>query len=288
MRVLVTGAAGQLGQAVLETFPPDHDVHPTYHQDVPSDLPDGPTMPVEDRNRVAEVVAEADPDAVLHAAALSDVDACEEDPQRAEAVNVDGTAHLARAAAEADAAFLLVSTDYVFAGTKGDHSESDPVDPVNVYGRTKAQAEDEARAHHPAPVVARPSVVYGPHEPNFVTWVVDELRAGNEVPLVTDQRVTPTYTPDLAAQLQALLEADARGTYHTAGATSLTRHAMGERIAAAFDLDADLVTTARLEDLPWEAPRPKDTSLRTRKIRELQPPWPLDEALADLRKRLET
>lgn len=286
MRVLLTGAAGQLGQAALEALPPDHDVTPTYHETVPDDLPDGPTMAVEDEDRVREVVAEAAPDAVLHAAALTDVDACEEDPGRAEAVNVEGTRHLAEAAAEAGAAFLLVSTDYVFGGDDGPYDESDPPDPVNAYGRTKAQAEVAAGAAHPDPVVARPSVVYGPHEPNFVTWVLDEFRAGNEVPLVTDQRVTPTYTPDLAAQIQALLEADASGTYHTAGATSLTRHEMGHRIAAAFDLDPDLVATARLEDLPWEAPRPKDTSLRTRKVQALKPPWAFDEALADLRKRL--
>lgn len=285
MRVLVTGAAGQLGQAALEALPPDHDVTPTYHEVVPDDLPDGPTLPVEDRERVQDVVAEAAPDAILHAAALTDVDACEEDPGRAEAVNVEGTRHLAEAAAGAGAAFLLVSTDYVFGGD-GPHDESDPVDPVNAYGRTKAQAEVAARAAHPAPIVARPSVVYGPHEPNFVTWVLDELRDGNEVPLVTDQRVTPTYTPDLAAQLQALLEADASGTYHTAGATSLTRHEMGRRIASVFDLDPDLVTPARLEDLSWEAPRPKDTSLRTLKVQAFKAPWTFDEALADLRKRL--
>lgn len=281
MRILLTGSSGLLGQAIRDEVT-DHDLVATHHA-APAD---GPTMPVEDADRVAEVVEEADPDWILHAAAWSDVDGCERDPDRAERVNVDGTRNVAAAAESVGARVLLVSTDYVFDGEAGGYRETDPTDPVNVYGETKVAAEQALLDRMPSAVVARPSVIYGPHEPNFVTWVAETLRAGEPVDLVEDQRVSPTYAPHLARQLVALMEADASGIYHTAGADAWTRLEMGRAIADVYGLDADRVRPSRMADLDWDAPRPRDTSLEVSKVGSIAPSIGLVEGLERLLKEM--
>lgn len=279
MRIVLTGSTGLLGQAVRDRVT-DHEIVPTFH----TGPADGAVMPVEEADRVAEVVQDLAPDWILHAAAWSDVDGCENDPEQAEAVNVRGTVNLADAAETAGARVLLVSTDYVFDGEQGGYVESDPTDPINVYGRTKADAERRLLDRMPSAIVARPSVIYGPHAPNFVTWVAETLQAGDPVDLVEDQRVSPTYAPHLADQLISLMEADASGIYHTAGADSWTRLEMGRQIADLFDLDPDLVRPSRMADLDWDAPRPRDTSLDVSKVAEIAPSIGLVEGVERLRK----
>jgi dTDP-4-dehydrorhamnose reductase len=287
MRILLTGATGQVGRAFLETSSGEHTIIPTVHQTplgedeaIPLDL----TTPAS----IRRAVAGSAPDWIVNAAAVSDVDACEADTARAETVNADAVGELARAADEYGARLLNVSTDYVFDGEAGPYAEDDEPDPINAYGRTKLAGEHAAReVLGDEALIARTCVVYGPHRPNFVTWCRQELEAGNEISVVEDQVVTPTYSLDLAEQLLALIEADASGTVHTAGATRLSRLTMAQVVAEVFELDTALVTACRREDLDWEAPRPRDTSLSTDRMRGIHPPMTFNESIRDLRARLE-
>ena len=238
-----------------------------------------------DADALRRAVLDARPDAVVHGGAMTNVDQCEREPDLAHRVNAVATGALAQAARESGARFLYVSTDYVFDGAKGRYREEDATAPLSAYGRSKLAGEREALAGHPDACIARTSVVFGPHGKNFVTWVVDELRAGRPVRLAEDQRVSPTLAHDLARSILALLESRAAGVWHAAGADALTRLEMGEAIARAFSLDRSLVHRARLDDIRWVAPRPRDASLDITKLSFLRKPMGFDAALAFLKER---
>ncbi|HEX2022232.1 MAG TPA: dTDP-4-dehydrorhamnose reductase [Candidatus Thermoplasmatota archaeon] len=239
-----------------------------------------------DADALCRAVARAAPDAVVHAGAMTNVDACEREPEAARAVNALATGVLAEAAAKAGAALAYVSTDYVFDGERGGYRETDPANPLSVYGRTKLEGERLALAAHPDAIVARTSVVFAPLRRNFVTWAIGEMRAGRPVRLAEDQRVSPTYAPDLAETILALLSRGERGVWHAAGASALTRVEMGRAVARTFSLDAGLVQPARFADLRLPAPRPRDSTLDVAKVSRLRKPMTFDEALARLKERM--
>jgi dTDP-4-dehydrorhamnose reductase len=194
-------------------------------------------------------------DVVLHAAAWTDVDAAEADPQLAAAVNVGGTQH----AAELGAPVVLFSTDYVFDGRKPEpYVESDPPNPLSVYGRTKLHAEavagDEAW-------VVRTSWLFGPTGTNFVRTMLRLGAERDEVAVVGDQRGCPTYVAHLAAAVRALLE-QPRGLWHVAAGSECTWAEFAEAIfeEAGVDCRVRRVTAA---ELARPAPRPAYSVLRS-------------------------
>jgi dTDP-4-dehydrorhamnose reductase len=271
MRILVTGGTGQLGQA-LQRAASSHALATPGHAQ----------LPIEDAAAVEALVAAQAPDWIVHSAALTDVDACERDPQRAHAVNALGCENLARAAARHGARMVLVSTDYVFDGTRGPYTELGTTNPLNAYGRSKRDGEVLAARALPGVCIARTSVVFSPTRNNFVLWVLRSLREGKAVKAAHDQWVTPTCADDLAAQLMALIAARASGIYNTAGAERLSRLDMANRIAKHYRLDPSPIQSISMTDLPWVAPRPRDSSLDTSKIAALCRPMGFDPALDTL------
>ncbi|HJQ93328.1 MAG TPA: dTDP-4-dehydrorhamnose reductase [Candidatus Thermoplasmatota archaeon] len=271
MRILLTGASGQVGRAFQQAAH-RHSVVALRHAD----------LAVEDAAACERAVAEARPDWIVHPAAMTDVDACERDPAKAHAVNAVGAGNLAAAAARRGRRMALVSTDYVFDGRSGNYREGDATGPLSHYGRSKLEGERLVGAALPAAIVARTSVVFGPHKNNFVLWVRRSLRAGAPVKVAHDQWVTPTCADDVARQVLALVEADEEGVWHTAGAERLSRAAMAHRIAAHDGLDASPIQPVPMDSLPWLAPRPRDSSLDTSKVRRLVAPMGFDEALDTL------
>lgn len=262
LRLLLTGATGRFGA----TFRPmaqaaGHDVVACGPQgEVRFDI----TAPKPPR------LGHVRPDWVVHAAALTDVDACERDPAKAGTMNAEATAVLAAAATAAGARFLQVSTDYVFDGARGGYDEEDPTGPLSVYGRTKLAGEAAALAQ-PGAVVARTCVVFGtPGKPDFVAWAAQQVREGKPMRIV-HQRISPTSTPDLAAQILALVAADAEGVYHTAGADPLTRLEMVQAIGRILG-KAPIVQEIPLSEMGWPAPRPLDSSLSVKKMARLRAP----------------
>jgi dTDP-4-dehydrorhamnose reductase len=276
MRIAVTGATGQLGRAFQEVAGPRHDLV----------LFGGATSPggidLRDTAGTSRAIEAARPDWVLHAGALTNVDGCERDPDAAHRINALGTQAVAQAAARCGADLVAVSTDYVFDGERGNYTEEDAARPRSVYGRTKLEGERLATAALPGAIVARTSVVFGPHKKNFVSWLRDELMAGRHVPIVRDQRVNPTFSYDLAEQVLALMQADASGLFHTAGATSLSRLEMAYAVADHFGLPRELVTAVRSDELSWVAPRPRDATLNTTKVSRFKRPMAFPDALRRL------
>lgn len=249
-RILITGAGGQLGRALQEAFA-DEDVVALGHADWDVSL-----TPPE---------LEGPPALVLHAAAWTDVDGAEVDPQGAAAVNVGGTRHVA----ELGAPVVYYSTDYVFDGRKDEpYVESDAPNPLSAYGRTKLYGEGAAGENA---WIVRSSGLFGSTGSNFVRTMVQLGREREEVAVVDDQRTAPTYVGDLAAAMPELLELP-RGVWHLAAAGDCT---WAEFAEAVFE-EAGLGTRVRrisTAELGRPAPRPAYSVLRSEKGAPTLPNW---------------
>jgi dTDP-4-dehydrorhamnose reductase len=247
-RILITGAGGQLGRALQETFAADEPVALT-HADWDVTLPP----------------PELDADLVLHAAAWTDVDGAEADPQGAAAVNVGGTRHVA----ELGVPLVYYSSDYVFDGAKQEpYVESNAPNPLSAYGRTKLHGEGAAGEQA---WVVRSSGLFSEHNGNFVTTMLRLGREAGEVSVVDDQRTSPTYVGHLAAATAQLLDRPF-GVWHLAADGDCT---WAEFAGAIFDeagVDARVRRISSAE-LGRPAPRPAYSVLRSEKDAPALPHW---------------
>jgi dTDP-4-dehydrorhamnose reductase len=202
-RVLVTGAGGQLGAALRALYP--NGTFLTRSE-----------LDVTDDDAVVAAVEDHRPEVIVHTAAWTRVDEAESRSVEARAVNVGGTTAVVRAASKVDALVVYPSTDYVFAGDRlRPYEEEDDRSPLSVYGRTKALGED-AVADYPRHLIVRTSWVFGEGR-NFVRAILDLAATRDTLEVVGDQIGRPTYAPDLAAGLLALVDQGVTGTFHLAG-----------------------------------------------------------------------
>jgi dTDP-4-dehydrorhamnose reductase len=226
-------------------------------------------LDMRDEARVAELLGSLKPRIVAVPAANPYVDYCETHPEETRSVNVDGTLNVARACEKIGARMVFFSSDYVFDGVKGVYSEDDPPSPINEYGRQKAETERQVLQIDPANLVIRTSGAYGwQWEPkNFVLQILGRLGRGERMKVVKDLRYNPTYVENLAAITVALAEAGARGVFHAVGADEISRHEFALRAARAFGLDASLIDGVSSSEFRSPTPRPKESSLKTDKVR---------------------
>jgi dTDP-4-dehydrorhamnose reductase len=256
VRVLVTGAGGQLGHDLVAAFE-GHELVAADHA----------RLDVADRDAVLQAVGAVQPDAIVHAAAWTAVDACEGDPGRAFAVNALGTRHVAEAARWANARVCYVSTDYVFDGTKPTpYLEWDDTNPLSVYGRSKLGGEREL---DPGATIVRTSWVCGRHGGNMVRTVLRLDAEHDELTFVDDQHGCPTFTPDLAAMIRQLVVSRLPGTFHVTNQGPTTWYQFARDVLAAAGRDPNKVrpvTTAELQP-PRPAPRPANSVLDNAALR---------------------
>ena len=268
-RVLITGAGGQLGRALQEAFS-DDDVVALTREDWDVSVPAGDT------------VSQGRFDLVLHAAAWTDVDGAEDDPQEAAAVNVGGTANVAALGAPV----VLFSTDYVFDGRKdGPYVESDGPNPLSAYGRTKLHGE---AAVGPDSWIVRTSWLFGPSGQNFVRTMLRLGAEQDEVAVVDDQRGAPTYAAHLAAAVRELVESGAApGIWHLAAGGDCTWADFAEAIFEEAGLECRVRRISSAE-LSRPALRPGNSVLRSeRSGAPVLPHWRegLRACLAAIRER---
>jgi dTDP-4-dehydrorhamnose reductase len=273
MRVVVTGATGRVGRAFVERAGRGHDVVAFAHED----------LPVEDRGVVLDRIRSTRPDVVVHLAAMTAVDACEEDPQRAFAVNAAGTANVADAARETGALLVYTSTDYVFDGEKEEpYVESDAPSPISVYGKSKLAGEDEVRSRGPDHLVVRTGWLFGAGD-DFLSNAIRQLARGARMEAIIDRTGTPTYVPHLADRLVALLDSGLCGVVHVAGPQPTTWF---DLLTHARELAAlpGTVGEQKSAELSLPAPRPRNSALASEVLpaRGVGLLPPLDRALAQL------
>ena len=256
MRILITGAEGQLG----------HELRRVLHRETLelAELPDFDLLKPDVRERICA----AQPEVVIHAAGYTDVDGAEREAELAMAINAGGTEQVARAAAKAGARLLYLSTDYVFDGHKGSpYREMDEPNPINAYGRSKREGERLALTWCPNTLVIRTAWLYGAHGKNFVKTIVRLARDQSELRVVADQHGCPTHAGDLAAALGRVLATDLRGVVHATGSGSCTWYEFACAIVSFTGLSVKVVpiTTAEAKR---EAPRPPYTVLANRVLAE--------------------
>jgi len=265
MRALVIGASGQVGASLLTSLRArGHEARGTYgHHATPGLEP----LDLADHAAVARAVAAARPDWVFCPAGLSHVDYCEDHVDEAMAANRDGPAAAACAAEAAGAGFVFYSSDYVFDGVAGPFGEDDTPRPHSVYGRSKHEGEQAVMIACRRAMVIRTSVVYGPErqEKNSVYQLIRACREGRGFRLAVDQRVSPSYNPDVAAASVELCERGLGGVWHLAGPEVLDRYAFALLISKEFGLDASRLTAVTTAALGQKAVRPLDGGLKVAK-----------------------
>jgi dTDP-4-dehydrorhamnose reductase len=278
MRIVLTGASGQLGAFVLrELIRSGHQAIPWSHATAGRryDL-DLRRVDLTDASAVREALAASDPDVIIHAAAMATADEVRKEPERAWAVNVEGTHLLADWCRDRGRRLVLTSTDLVFDGTRPWYREEDDPKPIMAYGRTKAEAET-CVIDVPGGLVARLSLLYGSSSSgreSFFDRALAAMRAGTRQYFFEDEFRTPLDLGTAARALVRLAEGDLGGILHVGGRERVSRFELMRRVAAVLDLDPSLVQSNRRADVVFPEPRPADVSLDTSRLEALLPDLP--------------
>lgn len=270
MRVVLTGASGQLGPYVASRLiAAGHDVR-AWSGKQHGERAGLPLRPVDlaEFGQVEKALAADDPAAVIHCGAVSTADAARRDPDHARAVNVGATALIAEWCSQNGRKLVYTSTDLVFDGARSFYSEDHPTNPVLTYGLTKRDAEPAVRAV-PGGLVARTSLMFGPSRSGGQTYLdraADGLKRGAPQTYFEDEYRTPLDLDTAGEAIVRLAGSDASGTIHVAGAERMSRFELVRRFAVALGLDASLVRANRQADATFPEPRPADVSLDTTRL----------------------
>lgn len=275
MRILITGADGQLGRALQQALAHD-EVAPLGHRD----------LDVTDPAAAAAVVNNSHPDVVLHGAALTDTARCEREPALADMVNATGTQRVAEACRRVGARLVAISTNEVFDGGRGTPYEEDdrPAAP-NAYGASKLRGEQLAAAAHTDTIIVRTAWLYGDGQHNFVARIGDAAAHGGSLQFVTDEVSSPTSAPDLADAIRVLIEHHApAGIYHVTNEGAASRFEWAQEIVRLTGMPAMIkpTTTDELRACGYAGPRKPPYSVlantRARALGVTMRPW--QDALA--------
>ena len=255
LRVFITGAGGMVGRSLREFCETSGDTVFAY---------DRSQLDITNATDVFETVQRWKPDALINCAAWTDVDGCEADVERAYAVNSRGPENLAIASRDVNAAFVTISTDYVFDGTKeGFYTQEDQPNPLSVYGRAKLEGEQRSQEANDASIVVRTGFIFGRGGKNFLSAVIDRARRNEQIKAITDSYGTPTYSRDLAQRLRELAEAKHPGIFHVVNSGEGASYAGFAREAIkCANLGEPPIEEVLTASLKRPAPRPQNSRLR--------------------------
>lgn len=272
-KLFVTGGSGFVGGHVTEKARPNWDVSATY-QSQPFNMESVQAigLQMENVDSISYALRTVKPDVVIHCAAWSDLDRCEQNQGKAYQINVKATVTLAKMCAELNIRLIFTSSDMVFDGEKGNYTESDQTMPINVYGKMKLTAEKEIQSVCTNYVIARVALVYG--KPiasgnSFSEKILAHLNKGEPVPLFIDQFRTPIWVQTLAQGLLELAESDFTGIIHLGGPERIDRYTFGLQLAEMTQHTFTLCQSIHMSEMPTIAPRPKDASLNIKLARKI-------------------
>lgn len=260
MRILITGGDGQLGRALHRLLAGEGWV----------DAPDVDRLDITDEDAVTGYFGDRRPNVVYHAAAWTDVDGCERDPERAFLVNERGAAVVARAAAGRGARLLAVSTDFVFDGDKGEpYMETDEPSPLSVYGRSKRAGESAVLEACPGAAVVRTAWLFGEGGTgNFVTAILAAADHGRLLRVVNDQFGSPTYAADLAEALVRLARRKAEGIFHGVNSGETSRYDFARAVLDLSGRRDVAIEAIGSDEVNRPAPRPLRSTLGGNRLSE--------------------
>ncbi len=271
MKILITGGTGLIGSNLYREWRERNDLIFTVHRRE-GNFGKSETVELDLRfpNIVKESALKIEPTHIIHTAAVTNAEKCKNDPRSSGAINIDSTAALAEAAAEMEVPFYFLSTDLVFDGRKGDYSEDDEPNPLNLYGRQKVEAENAIFSIYPkGSTVLRLALCFGigyfcPR--GFTESMLNKWSDGEKTPLFSDQFRTPIFTGDVVRAFQAALENPQPGLYHLGGPERISRLNMGLKIAEVFGLSPELIHSAKMKEAGLPESRPPDCSLDSSKF----------------------
>jgi len=266
-KIFITGAHGLLGRTLVERIPRTYDL---IASDIsveskgiisesdyrPLNIIDPPTVTME--------LNEQNPDVIVHCAAMTDVDGCEDNPNKAMKINGNALQAITNFCEHSDTFLVHISTDYVFDGGLGNYHEMDKPRPLNAYGRSKLRAEKIVQNSKCQFAIVRPNTLYG-YQPsvqlNFVTWVIQQFHFQEPMKIVTDQVSNPSDVIDLADFILQIIVKKPQGVFHHGSENVLSRFDFVQEIAEVFGGDKNLITAVTSEAFQQKATRPKKSWL---------------------------
>ncbi|MFQ5900131.1 MAG: dTDP-4-dehydrorhamnose reductase [Thermodesulfobacteriota bacterium] len=255
MKVLITGASGMLGADLVEEFSKGCDVLALDHKE----------GDVTDLEGLRRIVKGYSPEVIVHAAAFTDVDGCENEPDRAYLVNGMGARNIALLSREVGASMFYISTDYIFDGMKkGPYDEMEPTNPINIYGRSKLLGEYYVQHLLNRFFIVRTSWLFGLHGKNFVTTILNLLKSKDRLTIVDDQTGSPTYAKDLAKKIREISEGEGCGVYHITNSGSCNWYEFALKIQELTGLRNAKIEPVKSEDFNRPARRPNNSMLDNR------------------------
>ena len=266
LKFLVTGSAGLIGRQVVKDLSETHEVFSCYNKSKP-EHGNIIKMDLLNHEMISNVMSEKKPDVVIHLGAMTAVDLCDTQQDNALKINSQATEILAKECSKINSFMVYVSTDYVFDGNTGMYEENDTTNPLGFYGKSKLLGEKSIQNFSSNWCIARTSTPFGLHptKKSFPIWVIENLQKQKQIDVLTDQFTSPTYVPNLSRMLIEISERHLTGIIHVAGASKISRYEMASLVSDKLGLDGKLLREISINDIKWEAQRPKDSSLNVSK-----------------------
>jgi dTDP-4-dehydrorhamnose reductase len=263
-KVLITGASGLLGANLVRHFAPISETTGWYATNaIEIDGARFEKVDITDHRVVSKALDRIQPDVIVHCAAVTNVEWCEQNPDQAKAINETATEFLAKKAAGIDAKFVFTSTDSVFDGNNSNYAETDSPGPLNAYASGKVRTEKSVANANPNALTIR-SYFYG-YSPagtrSLLEWVLVRAQSGNEVPGFTDSYFSPTSVNDFADALEVAIANNTSGLLHLGSSDRISKYEFAKIVMKTYDCDMSLLKPITVDDVGLKADRPRDTSL---------------------------
>ena len=266
-RIFVTGANGMLGQRTVEFYSGINKVELlacSIEGKSFSSNAEYISCDISNREKIKKIIYDFCPDYIINLAAFTNVDLSESEREQTWRANVKGVEFITEAARVIDAHVVHISSDYIFDGKEGPYDENAMPNPLGYYGRTKLASENVLKIGGVIYTIVRTNVLYGfalNSRPDFVRWLVSELRIGNQVNIVDDQINNPTFIEDLVQGINKIIEFKKPGIYNIGGKEFLSRYIFAKLIAEFFRLNEKLITPIKTKELNQQAKRPLNSGL---------------------------
>jgi dTDP-4-dehydrorhamnose reductase len=269
-KMLITGVSGLLGNNLAYYFKSSYEIlglynlHPVIIEGINTEKCNLLYL-----DNIKEIISEYNPNILIHCAALTDVDKCEEDRDAAQKINVGATKNIIKGIDSKDVYVIYISTDSVYDGVRGNYSEKDKINPQNYYGLSKYEGEQETSKHKHSLILR--TNIFGwniQNKKSLAEWILEELRAGHTINGFKDVYFSSMYTMELASVIDISIKRNLTGVYNCGSVDSCSKFEFGRKIANCFGLDQKLINPISIDDLNLKAKRGKNLTLNVNKLQK--------------------